>query len=104
MELKEGMYCRSINGNIHKIKNKNEECIINMRKSEIKKASFNIIDLIEYEDLIKVTGYGETEVFIVTARTIKHIKDIIKYNQNRFEISIVTHERFKAEEYKVKVR
>ena len=72
MKLKEGMYIRNSNGKIEKIKRlvKQNSLIFQYTinctprfKSDIKNASFNLIDLIEYMDLLEIDNpvklYGE---------------------------------------------
>ena len=126
MKLEVGMYVRKKNGRIGKIKEiderdnvqlwylldiKNSNFDVKCEGKHIKKASHNIIDLIEEKDVIKFeydgTEYicdvyeysGRKDDLVVCCETdIIHIKEA----NDRFEIkSIVTKEQFESMSYKV---
>ena len=108
LELKENMHYRTYSGFINKItsiKDFNErEYLLNgfyINKDTIKKASHNIIDLIERFDL--VNGYL---VICKMYEDEKDIPTIIKcvgdyYFKEEDIKSVITHEQFSQMEYKV---
>ena len=118
MEIKEGMYVRTTDGIIEKvikigeIRYMHEECYQTDRKEtlyreDIKKASFNIIDLIEVGDIVKwktkyngginevIDRFGEVGVYAIEEDCCNLLEDI--------EIlEVVTHEQFDSMKYEVK--
>lgn len=103
-KLEPNMYVRTNGGNISKIENF-KSSIYNdfietpykelINKKDIKKASHNIIDLIEVGDY--VNGVIVTQSYI---DNIKHIAPEIK--ENNYDIkSIVTKEQFENMEYRI---
>ena len=105
MKLEVGMYVRTKNGEIHKIKSIDD----NFLKYEngfgvplvlgghIIKASHNIIDLIEVGDIVVlINGFCKEELMLIRDLDIqKSILDTHKI------ISIVTKEQFESMSYKV---
>ena len=113
MELKEGMYVRFNNGNIQKINHVDERNnplfdlnIDGMLHStfDIKKASNNIIDLIEEGDY--VNGFPIIEVpYMENGKIIYKLhcgNKLFICNENYYIKSIVTKEQFENVSYKVK--
>ena len=106
MELKEGMYVRTKEGEVKKVFQYDEQennclwCTLNcyvILKNSIVKASYNIIDLIEVGDYVN----GERVQFITNKKQL--LSDggyniLEKYNTIS---SIVTKEQFESITYKV---
>lgn len=114
MELKEGMYCRTKQFGIQKIKwFDNEEPILENGFTALQssgyKSSYNIIDLIEVGDLVKYEISGD--IYISEVQThpefekvklhIEFVDTIINIEDLKI-LSIVTKEQFKQMEYEVK--
>ena len=119
MELEIGMYVRTLNGKIWIIKSQQA---ISGHKKDIINASYNIIDLIEVGDLLKIEYYSlrynerVTRLFEVTYKDERYInlsnaKCEFMLIENDFTESdkvlkpiiksIVTKEQFESMEYKI---
>ena len=119
MELEIGMYVRTLNGKIWIIKSQQS---ISGHKKDIINASYNIIDLIEVGDLLKIEYYSlrynerVTRLFEVTYKDERYInlsnaKCEFMLIENDFTESdkvlkpiiksIVTKEQFESMEYKI---
>ena len=104
-DIKVGEYVRTKNGEIDKVKNNDYymqqyiECEKGLYlRDNITKHSFNLIDLLEYGDYINLERILDiTEEYIRTTETI-HNKSWLAKNIT----SILTHEQFEANAYKVK--
>ena len=129
MKLKEGMYIRNSNGKIEKIKRlvKQNSPIFQYTinctprfKSDIKNASFNLIDLIEYMDLLEIDNpvklYGEnrevslfnpvrvdgfTEFEDGTHCIILNLDYLVDVKDLKIK-SVLTKEQFNSDKYVVK--
>ena len=112
LELRKNMYYRTYSGFINKIisiKNFNErEYLLNgfyINKDTIKKASYNIIDILEVGDIISfyedIDNYKKQYVIgIPDLITLDNIKDKIT-NDNIRLVSILTKEEMEQMAYKV---
>lgn len=123
-KIKVGEYVRTNEGIIDKVDRysigscvyhcKNGMCIdecetVGIPISDIKKHSFNIIDLIEMGDILKYrlndfSSIDVSEVILVTeGRTLKDYLSVKGYSLNQIEnLSLITKEQFKNVEYEVK--
>lgn len=126
MKLEVGMYIRSIDGLIRKItkiseqtnnaivehamqneifttdKEKYLDKDIIVKPNLIVKASYNIIDLIEEHDYIRIitSAYFEPVYYSYGKLVIRDDIDISKYT-NKFIAEVITHEQMKSMSYKV---
>ena len=106
MKLEVGMYVRTNDGYINKIKKVNQYNVLvdardlfgeelNIPNNEIIKASHNIIDLIEVGDIV-ITPLGE--IIQPYGGNIDELKDYWKITNNPIK-SIVTKEQFESIKY-----
>ena len=107
MRLEVGMYVRRIG--IFKIETfedfNDREYKINgvyTNKNDIKKASHNIIDLIEENDYIRIvtSAFYEPVYYSYGKLVIRDDIDISKYT-NKFIAEVITHEQMESMSYKV---
>lgn len=112
-ELKENMYVRTKDGEIHKIKSINDEYIEYENgfgipyelKEYIVKASYNIIDILEVEDFVS-TITGECAVIagvyndINSKKYLRLCNCIGEYYEDDIK-SVITHEQMEQMAYKV---
>lgn len=114
LELRENMYYRTYSGFINKIisiKDYNErEYLLNgfyiNKKDTIKKASYNIIDILEVGDYVngsKVANIVEEDgmQYLVLDRDEVFYDNCLEPSSNKDIKSIVTHEQMEQMEYKV---
>ena len=112
MELKEGMYyTRSENGRLGLCKCEGmtpEQYVETYKKRyHVKKASYNIIDLIEVGDLVTIKSkYCDEDIYQVVEKNKQVVglvcfQEGIMYVDNDDIKSIVTKEQFESMEYKV---
>lgn len=108
MKLEVGMYIRTKYGIITKIIDNRDNVIIKTDdytthlRSEVIKASNNVIDLIEVGDIITYefpTGLGILKYENVTV--LENLLDILKNSDEYTILSIVTKEQFESMSYKV---
>lgn len=115
MKLEIGMYVRTKDGEIHKIKSINNEYIEYENgfgvpyelKEYIVKASYNIIDILEVGDY--VNGYKVSAIYNPNGDEIVNITLIMEYGYETINTyiddysinSIVTKEQFENLKYKV---
>lgn len=118
MKLEEGMYVRTDKGKIIKIeklhKYEHDTILVNINgylvnSLEITKASHNIIDLIEENDLVTLTSkYCERDIYRVEGKFREYISldtlgdGTLIINNSKDIKSIVTKEQFESMSYKVK--
>ena len=117
MDIKVGKYVRSKSGSIGKITKIEDNKFLYENKTlitwigNVTKHSFNIIDLLEVGDIIEYveqtegkegTVLGETYAQrIVNSKELNGVKEDIECNGIKLK-SILTHEQFEANCYKVK--
>lgn len=81
MKLEIGMYVRTINGKIWVI---NSQQAISGHRKDIINASYNIIDLIEIGDLVRLFMENDGE------REITNIFEVVAITNNKKEIGVLT--------------
>lgn len=101
MLIENGMYVRDIYGII----TKHNEKMINVRNErnyygDLKSASFNIIDLVEIGDYVNGCRIEKIELYDDGTRYFYDFDSLIDFDSENIK-SIVTHERFKKEEFEV---
>ena len=108
-EIKVGEYVRTRDGRIFKVKQINEGYLIEDIEygglgcfiEYAVKHSFNIIDLIEVEDIVKVKDHDWIRVFNIDDKiTLKSFIEDCEEN-NWTLMSIVTKEQFQSVEYRL---
>ena len=114
MELKEGMYARTLDGIMKIVELRNDSVMGRFRNEDgniyfyndmMCNPSFNIIDLIECLDIVELYIIGLEEDNITTIKrpeTLRELKDLKKYIKSGAKIkSITTKEQFESMSYKV---
>lgn len=107
MKLEVGMYVRTVSGKIRKIISTYEngdvflETHTCMKKEDIKKSSYDILDLIEKEDIIL---YDDLRMpfSLEVIRDVHNSVMLLRIKNEEIKIKrILTHEEFEARSYKI---